>query len=92
MVRVTPLQWRTDLENAAGRGEVLVLGRNVESSLEPFSMSCMTFNSEKGWYSLVMNRYLTEDDGFEPFAWAPPLVPSNLQEFYEACMSEKVTH
>ncbi len=87
MVRVTPLQWRTDIENAAGYGEVLVLGRNTGpiSDLEPFSITYMTFDRKKGWYSFILKQYLDEESGFEPFAWAKPIVPSNLQEFYEMC-------
>lgn len=87
MVRVTPLQQRTDVENAAGHGEVHVLGRNTGplSDFEPFSMSYMTFDRKKGWYSFILKQYLDEDSTFEPFAWAKPFVPSNLQEFYNQC-------
>ena len=91
MVRVTPLQWCSNLELANCGKEIFVLGRNLgyEGTLFEFCTDLMLIDLDGDWYSCTGHHKITPGDGWKPIAFARIRVPDNLKEFCEECEKEQ---
>ena len=91
MVRVTPLQWCSNLELAPCGKEIFVLGRNLgfEGTPLEFCTDLMLIDPDGDRYSCTGHRKVTPGDGWKPIAFARIRVPDNLKEFCEECEKEQ---
>ena len=91
MVRVTTLQWCSNLELAPHGKDIFVLGRNLGYEGTPFEFcsDLMRIDQDGDWYTCTGHRKMASKDNWKPIAFTSISIPENLKDFCEECEKEK---